>query len=119
MAISQLALLTKEYVANNKGAVYLRTPVFDQLKSNPGIADVATVQVKQPHGRNVLIAKMRPTDTIGSIRSEISCHYSRLNLDEINFELRLAYPPRSLPSSMTLQEAGLVPNGTIHMKCNA
>jgi hypothetical protein len=32
------------------------------------------------------------------------------------FELRSAYPPRILPDSMSLKEAGLIPNGTIHAR---
>jgi hypothetical protein len=32
------------------------------------------------------------------------------------FELRSAFPPRLLTDSMTLEEAGLVPNGTIHAR---
>jgi hypothetical protein len=32
------------------------------------------------------------------------------------FELRSAYPPRLLTDSMTLEEAGLLPNGTVHAR---
>ena len=32
------------------------------------------------------------------------------------FELRAAYPPRILDDALTMAEAGLVPNGTIHAR---
>jgi hypothetical protein len=33
-----------------------------------------------------------------------------------DFELRLAYPSRTLSNDLTLKDAGLVPNGTIHVR---
>jgi hypothetical protein len=54
---------------------------------------------------------MYEDDNIGDIRKELE----KYNGTE-TFELRSAYPPRVLSDSMSLKEAGLIPNGTIHAR---
>lgn len=106
----------KDPVASKGAAVHLLTPVYEDLQASREVTDVTTVQIKQPQGRNVLIAKMRASDTIGNVRVEITRYFASLGSEDVQFDLRSAFPPRCLSDDVTLYEAGLVPNGTLHMK---
>ena len=80
----------------------------------------ATVQVKWIDGR-ILIAVMQREDTIAALKEEIITHMNNEEYeDEIGicpvFELRSAYPPRALGDELSLVQAGLVPNGTVHAR---
>ena len=109
-------------------------------KSGTGLEielETASVQIRWFDG-TVLVAIMFENETIGNIRKEIEKHMKSIpeNTDSsigsgsksetgsgtelirsiCDFELRSAYPPRVLVDSMTLLEAGLIPNGTIHAR---
>ena len=85
----------------------------------------ASVQIRWLDG-SVLVAVMFSNDTVESIRKEIIAHARNLqdcartlaesDCKAINFELRSAYPPRILLDSMSLEEAELIPNGTVHAR---
>lgn len=101
----------------------------DVLEYSDRNTSTATVQIRWVDG-TVLVAVMFAKDCVGCIRKEIIAHVKALNIAasigvdkniddrfEINdFELRSAYPPRILLDSMTLQEAELIPNGTVHAR---
>jgi UBX domain len=56
-------------------------------------------------------------DCVGDIRREIERHLDTCDGGGIReYELRSAYPPRVLSDQMSLLEAGLIPNGTIHAR---
>eukprot|EP01041_Mallomonas_annulata_P004926 gene4926-9825_t len=74
---------------------------------------LATVQVRWIQGSLVLVVRVPTTGTVGDIHTEIRRHF---NDGCPPFELRSAYPPRSLCEAMTLEEAALLPNGTVHAK---
>ena len=89
----------------------------------------ALIRIKWLDGR-MLHMKLWDTDLVGDVREHIRRYLYNMSCDDNisgnsgkiedgdNFELRGTYPPRPLPDSMTLVEAGLVPNGTVHAKKN-
>ena len=75
----------------------------------------ALVRVKWLDGK-MLHMKLWDSDLVGDVREHVRRYLYNQNIEEDTFELRGTYPPRALPNSMTLMEAGLVPNGTVHAK---
>eukprot|EP00605_Chrysophyceae_sp_TOSAG23-4_P000217 GSChrysophyteH1.ASY1.ANO1.254.1 assembled CDS len=75
----------------------------------------ALVRVKWLDGK-MLHMKLWDSDLVGDVREHVRRYLYNQNIEEDTFELRGTYPPRALPNSMTLVEAGLVPNGTVHAK---
>jgi UBX domain-containing protein 11 len=76
----------------------------------------ASVQVRWLDG-TILLAVLFADDCVGDIRREIERHLDTLDDGGIReYELRSAYPPRVLSDQMSLLEAGLIPNGTIHAR---
>lgn len=70
----------------------------------------------------VLQAAMFAYDTVLHLRQELALHFET-SLEDVDcplvsdvLELRTAYPPRVLTDDMTLREAGLCPNGTLHAR---
>ena len=81
---------------------------------------ITSVQIRWLDG-TLVVATMYATDVIGDIRRlllEYSGGSSNSNSNPLveGFELRAAYPPRILDDALTMTEAGLVPNGTIHAR---
>lgn len=112
-----VVLATAAYRANNTGSSPLGMDVG---------TTVVQIQVKWT-GKGVsqaLLAHMFESDTIENLRSEIKQHFvskseaksGSAGGEALNIELRSAYPPRILSDSMTLKEAGLLPNGTVHAR---
>lgn len=100
-----------------KNPVILRTPA--SLLDTESKADdndllngksKASIQIKWLNG-TLILATMFEDDKIGDVRRELEKYN-----DTENFELRSAYPPRILSDTMSLKDAGLIPNGTIHAR---
>jgi hypothetical protein len=69
--------------------------------------------------KTVLQAAMFAYDTVLHLRQELALHFGVAVDDEMAaevLELRTAYPAKVLSDAMTLREAGLVPNGTVHAR---
>jgi len=69
---------------------------------------------------DTFIVKMFENDLIGDIRNEIQIYiekHPKIYENEIKeYELRSAHPPRVLTDLLSLNEAGLLPNGTIYLR---
>lgn len=108
------------------GIMYVHTAAAGQSR-------VATIKVKW-HTGQVLQMEVFPQELIGDVRQYINRHFTNLkytqsrrneskdndqeNSHSTDFELRTAYPPAVLRNDMTVEEAKLVPNGTlIARKC--
>jgi hypothetical protein len=78
------------------------------------------VQVKWIDGTQLLQIAMYESDTVQQLREEIIRYFSTSDDDGDNslpsFEIRSAYPPRALAANLTMTEAGLAPNGTVHAR---
>jgi len=86
-------------------------------------SNMATVQVRWIHGSLMLIVKVPVNSIVNDIKREVRNHFKSSDMSNSNgstecpnFELRSAYPPRLLPDDMSLEEAGLIPNGTVHAR---
>ena len=78
----------------------------------------AMVRIKWLDG-TMLHMKMWESELIGDVREHIRRHLYNSQSDDYTdtgFELRSAYPPRSMKDSVSIEEAGLVPNGTLHAR---
>jgi len=101
-----------------------------QVRSDASGENTALIRIKWIDG-TMLHMKLWETDLVGDIRENIRRHIYNTRYDQdydstdssygglvVNdsdaFDLRAAYPPRMLSNTMTLSEAGLVPNGTVH-----
>jgi len=101
-----------------------------QARSGASGENTALIRIKWLNG-TMLHMKLWETDLVGDIRENVRRHiYNTKNEHDAvdftgngsegpsvnefdSFDLRAAYPPRLLSDSMTLSEAGLVPNGTV------
>ena len=81
-------------------------------RASTSTGNIAEVLIKW-HDKRTFLAKMEETDTIGDLKSELMKCKDFITTDDA-FQFRSAYPPRILKDSMTLKEADLVPNGTVH-----
>ena len=104
--------------------IVIDTPALKIISSES--CNTVLILVKWINGASIQM-KMFSTDLIGDIREYLTRYWiSRQTAEEKSnsnveglverFELRSAFPPRLLTDSMTLEEAGLVPNGTIHAR---
>jgi hypothetical protein len=70
--------------------------------------------------RSTLTAAMFETSTVSDLRAELARHFALTAQDVVvapdNVELRSAYPSKLLLDGMTMREAGLAPNGTVHAR---
>jgi len=74
--------------------------------------DVTTLQVKSDSGRQTLLLKFHFGDCIGDVYDYVNMHRTR----GTPFVLRTSFPAASYTDrSMTLQEAGLVPNAVLRI----
>lgn len=79
----------------------------------------AVVQVKCGNGGPTFVLKMPEDALISELRKMIADYFANDSFDVSQvpkIELRSAFPPRVLTDGLTMVEAGLVPNGTIHAK---
>jgi len=91
--------------------------------SNDSYNMITTIQIKWID-QSTIIAKMYSYETIGDLKSYIIQHFtSSLSTvaankasNNLEFEIRSAYPSKVLGSFLSLQEAGLIPNGTVHAR---
>ena len=80
---------------------------------------LAVVQVKCGNGGPTFVLKLPEDSHIFDLRNMISEYFAKESFDSSQipkFELRSAFPPRVLTDMLSMNEAGLVPNGTIHAK---
>jgi hypothetical protein len=89
--------------------------------SDPGdVKDIVKVNVRWTDDKkSVLQAAMFAYDTILHLRQELALHFGVAVDEEMAsrvLELRTAYPAKVLSDDVTLREAGLVPNGTVHAR---
>ncbi|CAK8683487.1 unnamed protein product [Clavelina lepadiformis] len=76
--------------------------------------DVTTIRVKCENGKNTYILKMKFLDTIGDLRKYINQQRPR---HRAPYEIITTFPKRVHSDvKKTLQESGLVPNATLHLK---
>eukprot|EP01039_Chlorochromonas_danica_P007415 gene7413-8201_t len=88
-------------------------PDSEETKSLGGIA---TVQVKWTDGRS-FVARLFALSTIQQLKEYILRHVEGADHRPLNqLELRCIHPMKSLSDRMTIQEANLLPNGTVHAR---
>jgi len=94
---------------------WLESQSTEEAKSSiaSGRGAVVRLQVRWLD-RSKLVVPMFETQTIGDLRQLLVTHGTSLGEDVDMFEIRNAYPQRLLNDALTLTEAGLVPNGTVH-----
>jgi hypothetical protein len=107
---SRLHIPADERTAEGDREIILTTEA-----SNSGSDEnLASINIKWMDGKRVIKAKFFASDLIGEVKEAIKKHFGGFKCDD--FDLRSAYPPRVLLDFTTLQEAGLVPNGTLHAR---
>lgn len=101
---------------NNNNIEVAETAVVKQIQTGEGSGGdqgpVATLRVKLDGGSKTLIVKLRYTDTIQDVRTFVDKqkHNQR-------YEIRTTFPNRVYDvRSETLEDAGLVPSATLHIK---
>lgn len=103
-----------------KQVVHLSTRAKIAIQSNIDTSDeiFTSIQVKWHNGKYVFILKMFGSDLVLHIKEAISAYFCDLgeNIMPLDFSLRCAYPPRDVADDFTLNEAKLVPSGTLHVK---
>lgn len=80
---------------------------------------LSVVQIKCGNGGPTFVLKMPQNSYISELRKMIRDYFAKdaFDISQVpDIELRSAFPPRVLTDDLTMQEAGLVPNGTIHAK---
>ena len=119
-------------VAGSGAIVIISTPASQSTSPSSvrkKTEGTALIRIKWLDGR-MLHMKLWDSDLVGDVREHIRRYLYNMNTDngnggnssganiedDDNFELRGTYPPRPLPDAMSLAEAGLVPNGTVHAK---
>jgi hypothetical protein len=77
----------------------------------------ATIQVKWGSSGTTYILTLPRTCLVGDIRGMLAHYQGYWTEEQVeSFELRSTFPPKLLENSLTLAEAGLLPNGTVHAK---
>jgi hypothetical protein len=92
------------------------------------VDDICTVQVKWPNGQDVFVLKMFASDLIDDLKSALHRHIMKCSRDGdslfedydadllLRMSIRNSHPPRALASDMSLRNAYLYPNGTVHVQ---
>lgn len=118
--------------------IVISTPAYSEIAATEGEGGATEkekgvqIQIRWIESGTTLMATMYAQDTIGDLKQQIERHFGGVSLSDgvggsprcsprgksrlRPFEMRSAYPPRLLQETLTLQEAGLVPNGTVHAK---
>ena len=88
------------------------TAVVKQIQAGEGTSgQVSTLRVKLNGGSKTLIVKLQYTDTVGDLRDFIDKHKSGA------YEIRTNFPNKIYGDfSVSLEEAGLVPSATLHVR---
>jgi hypothetical protein len=109
-----------EVTLTTKQCTYLTTDISQRLLSSSELLlgeEYSTVQIKilGGHGKDpsVLILKTTSMDSIANIRNSLKIYLNNITED---IEIKSLYPTRILRDNETLRDAGLVPNGTVHVK---
>ena len=91
--------------------------------------DICTVQMKWPNGKDVFIVKMFASDIVGDLKHVLDdflastlrgsgcpvfSEYASDTLERMT--IHSSHPPRALADSMSLRQAHLYPNGTVHVQ---
>ena len=97
------------------GAVVIDSPAGLLESGSAAGAIVALLQIKWIDGTTFNI-KMFYGDVVGDIRELLRRHLQVAGLGDATLELRTAYPSRVLADSVTIEEAGLAPTGTLHAR---
>lgn len=103
--------------------MYVQTPlVAEFLDKGLGLSadalpkDTVTLRVKSEDGKQTLLLKMRPTDTIAEVRALVDA-YRTYGSQEKPYELRSAFPAKAYTDlQSTLQAAGLAPASTLFVR---
>lgn len=132
------AMLRGALASDRPDIVLVQTPVARELASGHGSrpelggtggldgsgelapsiapADVTTLQVKSDSGRQTLLLKFHFHDTVGDVYDYVDLHRTK----DSAYVLRTAFPPAALTDrSVTLEEAGLVPNAVLRIAPHA
>lgn len=90
-----------------------KTSVVKQIQAGEGTSGpVATLRVKMDGGKKTVIVKLQYSNTIGDLRSFINEHHKK-GL----YEIRTTFPNKKYDrQSETLEDAGLVPSATLHIR---
>lgn len=91
----------------------------EEEQSGSSLGSVATIQIKWMDGTSFL-AKAFALNTISELKGDILRHVASqgaaVSEDRKRLELRCVHPMRVLLDGMTVMEANLVPNGTVHAR---
>eukprot|EP00051_Salpingoeca_urceolata_P019275 m.279693 g.279693 ORF g.279693 m.279693 type:complete len:513 (+) comp19389_c0_seq28:93-1631(+) len=106
---------------HKKTVTVVPTPIVESMKSSLDAgdrpktpADTSTIQVKSETGKERFILKLRFTSTIDDLRKYIDAH--RGSGHSQAYRIIVPFPRKELNNgSQTLLDAGLTPNGTVHL----
>ena len=104
-------------VFTTPASIYLSSLERGENKGDVPNRSMATVQVRWIDGSTV-VATMFADDCVGTLRLLlVSQLLTGGGTGSSNvFELRAAYPPRVLDDSLSMVDAGLMPNGVVHCR---
>ena len=114
----QLESIPESLSPNDQLSVTLaETPALSMLKESATRGelsvdrDVTTLRIKLPGNGASLIAKMYFDDTVGDLRKHVAKH-----VNSTEFDIKAAFPTRTFDDdSVSLRDAGLVPNAKMHI----
>nr|XP_004657365.1 UBX domain-containing protein 11 isoform X3 [Jaculus jaculus] len=100
--------------------VIVETPVLaserqriQESPSTPG-PPLSMLRIKSENGEQTFLLMMRPTDTVGDVRTLLT---QARDTDAANFDIFSTFPPKVYQDdALTLQAAGLVPNATLLLR---
>ena len=110
------------HIQSGKQVIHLPTRAKLMIQNDADSVDdvITSIQVKWHDGKYVFILKMFGNDLVNDIKEAIIDYFndekSYKRMDIPDFKVRCAYPPRDLLEDITLSEAKLVPNATLHSK---
>jgi hypothetical protein len=80
------------------------------------MGEAVKIQVKWVD-QSAFIVNMCALHTVGDLKTSIRGHFAAQQSElSFDFELRSAFPPRALELTLSLKDAGLAPNGTVHAR---
>jgi hypothetical protein len=101
---------TEDAKTVGSGIINVDTPAV----ASGDVSNTALVKVKWLDG-TTLSVRLFNDELVGDLKEHVKRHFYNNSADSCpSFEVRAAYPPRALQGRLTLQEAGLVPNGIVH-----
>ncbi len=117
------SMLRGVHASDRPDIVVVQTPVALAMAAgeeggeggSPGASvphDITTLQVKSDSGRQTLLLKFRFGDTIGDVYDYVDMHRTK----GTQYTLRTSFPAATYTDrSVTLQDAGLVPNAVLRI----